>query len=139
MRWLTPSLMVLLLLTATASTLAGTVWLSPHQAFASAFSGKADLAGLIVTEIRLPRVMLAIAIGASLGLSGAVLQGLLRNPLAEPGLLGISSGASLGAVVAIYFGFVAALPLAAPVFALVGAFVAAGIVLLLARTGVRWR
>ncbi|MFC6621815.1 FecCD family ABC transporter permease [Novosphingobium panipatense] len=135
MRWLTPSLMVLLLLTATASTLAGTVWLSPHQAFASAFSGKADLAGLIVTEIRLPRVMLAIAIGASLGLSGAVLQGLLRNPLAEPGLLGISSGASLGAVVAIYFGFVAALPLAAPVFALVGAFVAAGIVLLLARTG----
>ena len=52
----------------------------------------------IVAEIRLPRVLLAILVGMSLGMSGAALQGLLRNPLAEPGLLGVSSSASLGAV-----------------------------------------
>ncbi|MGQ7848246.1 FecCD family ABC transporter permease [Granulosicoccus sp. 3-233] len=59
---------------------------------------------LIVTEIRLPRVLLAIIVGASLGVSGAALQGLLRNPLAEPGLLGVSASASLGAVLCLYFG-----------------------------------
>jgi len=58
----------------------------------------------IVTEIRLPRVLLALLVGASLGLSGAALQGLLRNPLAEPGLLGVSASASLGAVLCLYFG-----------------------------------
>lgn len=58
----------------------------------------------IVAEIRLPRVLLAILVGASLGMSGAALQGLLRNPLAEPGLLGVSSSASLGAVLCLYFG-----------------------------------
>lgn len=59
----------------------------------------------IVTEIRLPRVLLAILVGMALGMSGAALQGLLRNPLAEPGLLGVSSSASLGAVLCLYFGF----------------------------------
>ncbi|NMG04244.1 iron chelate uptake ABC transporter family permease subunit [Azoarcus taiwanensis] len=61
----------------------------------------------IVTEIRLPRVLLAILVGASLGLAGAALQGLLRNPLAEPGLLGVSASASLGAVLCLYFGLAA--------------------------------
>jgi iron complex transport system permease protein len=59
---------------------------------------------LIVREIRLPRVLLAWLVGLALGASGAALQGLLRNPLAEPGLLGISASASLGAVLALYFG-----------------------------------
>lgn len=59
----------------------------------------------IVTEIRLPRILLAMLVGASLGMSGAALQGLLRNPLAEPGLLGVSASASLGAVSCLYFGF----------------------------------
>ena len=81
------------------SLLAGRVWFSPAD-----IVGGSQLAGLIVTELRLPRTVLAIAVGAALGLSGAVLQGLTRNPLAEPGLLGVSMGASLGAVVAIYFG-----------------------------------
>lgn len=62
---------------------------------------------IIVAEIRLPRVLLAILVGASLGMAGAALQGLLRNPLAEPGLLGISSSASLGAVLCLYFGLAA--------------------------------
>ena len=59
---------------------------------------------LIILDLRLPRLLLAIVVGASLGIAGAALQGLLRNPLAEPGLLGISSCASLGAVVCLYFG-----------------------------------
>jgi len=58
----------------------------------------------IVQEIRLPRVVLAVLVGMSLGVAGAALQGLLRNPLAEPGLLGVSSSAGLGAVLCIYFG-----------------------------------
>jgi len=62
------------------------------------------LARQIVLEIRLPRTVLAVLVGASLGLSGAVLQALLRNPLADPGVLGISSTAALGAVISFYFG-----------------------------------
>lgn len=62
-----------------------------------------DLAWLIVKEIRLPRTLLGMLVGFSLGLCGAALQGLLRNPLAEPGLLGASSGAALGAVTVFYF------------------------------------
>ncbi|THF64633.1 iron ABC transporter permease [Pseudothauera nasutitermitis] len=61
----------------------------------------------IVAEIRLPRVLLAILVGAALGMAGAALQGLLRNPLAEPGLLGVSASASLGAVLCLYFGLAA--------------------------------
>lgn len=64
----------------------------------------AETAWLILSEVRLPRTLLAMTVGASLGLSGAVLQGLLRNPLAEPALLGASSSAALGAVAVFYFG-----------------------------------
>ncbi len=64
----------------------------------------ADIAWLILSQVRLPRTLLALLVGASLGLSGAVLQGLLRNPLAEPALLGASSSAALGAVTLFYFG-----------------------------------
>jgi iron complex transport system permease protein len=106
------------------SLLAGEVWLSPALVMKSLFAAKPDLAGLIVTQLRLPRAVLALAAGASLGLSGAVLQGFTRNPLAEPGLLGVSSGASLGAVVAIYFGFASISVLAIPVFGLAGALAA---------------
>ncbi|MGD8207661.1 MAG: iron chelate uptake ABC transporter family permease subunit, partial [Thiohalocapsa sp.] len=77
---------------------------------------------LIVQQIRLPRVVLAWLLGAALGASGAALQGLLRNPLAEPGLLGISSTAGLGAVLTLYFGATSLslwlLPAAAMAFAL---------------------
>lgn len=134
-RWLVPTLFLVLIGASLISILAGAVWLQPGEAFGSAFSGADDLPGLIVREIRLPRLILAMAIGASLGLSGAVLQGLLRNPLAEPGLIGVSSGASLGAVIAIYFGFAASFVLATPLFALTGAFLTAGIALILARSG----
>jgi iron complex transport system permease protein len=84
-------------------------------------SAESRLAQLILWELRVPRTVLAMVVGAALGLSGAVLQGLTRNPLAEPGLLGISSGAALGAVIAIYTGVGFAIPLAIPLCGLVGA------------------
>jgi iron complex transport system permease protein len=62
------------------------------------------LAATVIFDIRLPRTALALLAGSALGLSGAVLQGLLRNPLADPGVIGVSSMASLGAVLAFYFG-----------------------------------
>lgn len=134
-RWLIPLLIVGLVASAVASVLAGSVWLTPREALHALLPDQPDLAGLIVTQIRLPRVILSIAIGGILGLSGAVMQGLLRNPLAEPGLLGVSAGASLGAVIAIYYGFAASFTLAAPLFGLTGAFVTTGIAFLLARGG----
>jgi iron complex transport system permease protein len=87
---------------------------------------------LILTEIRLPRTVLGALTGAALGLSGATLQGYLRNPLAEPGLLGVSSGAALGAVLSIHLGFASALALALPVAGLIGAALATFAVFLLA-------
>jgi iron complex transport system permease protein len=95
-------------------------------------------AQLVLWEIRVPRALLGLLVGGTLGLTGAVLQGYLRNPLAEPGLLGISGGASLGAVIAIHSGAVAALPLALPLGGLLGAAAATLVVLMLAgeRTGV---
>lgn len=73
---------------------------------------------IIVNEIRLPRVLLALLVGASLGCAGAALQGLLRNPLAEPGLLGVSSSASLGAVLCLYYGLAAFSPWLLPASAM---------------------
>ena len=94
------------------------------DSIAALFGGEASEIGLIMREIRLPRAVLGLMVGATLGLSGAVLQGYLRNPLAEPGLLGISAMASLGAVLAIYTGLAAAFLLALPLFALAGAVLA---------------
>lgn len=86
----------------------------------------------IVREIRLPRVLLGLEVGAALGLSGAALQGLLRNPLAEPGLIGVSASAGLGAVIAFYFGLAALSPYALPAMAMTGALVATAALLAVA-------
>lgn len=94
------------------------------DALASLYSGGDEGMGLIMREIRLPRAILGLMIGVTLGLSGAALQGYLRNPLAEPGLLGISASASLGAVIAIYTGLSAAFPLGLPLAALAGSVLA---------------
>ncbi|MET0183683.1 MAG: iron ABC transporter permease [Caulobacterales bacterium] len=118
-----------------ASMMAGRVWLPPADIAHALFSKTDDLATLVVREARLPRAILAILVGAALGLSGAVMQGLLRNPLADPGLLGISSGAALGAVVAIYYGIAQISALATPLFGLGGAFAAGALVFTLARGG----
>lgn len=90
------------------------------------------LAEIVVWDIRLPRVLLALLVGATLGLAGAAMQGLLRNPLAEPGILGVSSGAALGAVLVLYFGVVASAWYWLPIAAISGAFIALVTVYLLA-------
>lgn len=104
------------------------------ESMAALVSNKADAVALIMREIRLPRALLGLMIGTTLGLSGAVLQGYLRNPLAEPGLLGISATASLGAVLAIYTGLSAAFALALPLAALAGAVLAVVVVQAMAGT-----
>lgn len=86
------------------------------------------LAGQIAWDIRLPRDLTAAGVGAMLGLSGAIMQGLLRNPLAEPGLLGVSSGAGLGASIAIVLG-IGLVPFAVEGLALLGALIVAVILL----------
>ncbi len=85
------------------------------------------ITGAIVREIRLPRALIAFAVGAALGLSGAALQGLLRNPLADPGVLGVSAMAALGAVIAIYFNLVLISQLALPGLAMAFALGAAAL------------
>ena len=83
-----------------------------------------EAGSLIFREIRLPRSILGALVGAALGLSGAALQGYLRNPLAEPSLIGVSGGAALGAVLAIHLGLSQAIALALPAGGLAGAVVA---------------
>lgn len=90
----------------------------------------AETAWLILAEVRVPRTLLALIVGASLGLSGAVLQGLLRNPLAEPALLGASSSAALGAVAVFYFG-AGGLSYLLPVGGMAGTLVATALLILL--------
>lgn len=112
------ALVALLGTAAAASLLIGRGSAGPTFGF-----GGPDLAGVILTEIRLPRTLLALLVGGTLGLCGAALQGLLRNPLAEPGLLGASSGAAFGAVVVFYFGLAGASSLLLPLGAVTGSLV----------------
>jgi iron complex transport system permease protein len=107
-------LVVALLAVAALSVAAGKVWV-PWDAWTAA-----DPRSIIIVELRLPRTVLALVVGAALGLSGAVMQGYLRNPLADPGLFGVSTGAAFGAVLALYFGYAAQMWLL-PGFALAGA------------------
>lgn len=92
-------------------------------------------AGIVAQEIRLPRAVLALVVGAALGGCGAALQGLFANPLAEPGVTGVTASAGLGAVVALYFGLVAIHPLTLPAFAILGALISAAILYALSRSG----
>lgn len=105
--------------------------------FATVAEMDRDIAWLVLTEIRLPRALLGLLVGASLGLTGAGLQGLLRNPLAEPGLIGASSGAALGAVLVFYSGLTLSsigmgTVMLVPVGGIAGAFVALAVLYLLA-------
>jgi iron complex transport system permease protein len=117
------------------SLLAGRVWLPAGDVWRGLWSPDANLASTIVTQLRLPRAVLALEVGAALGLSGAVLQGVTRNPLAEPGLLGVSAGAALGAVIAVYFGMATHFMTAAPLLGLVGALLASMLTFALGRGG----
>ena len=120
---LTTGLLALTIAAFLLSLMAGKVWIGPADWFAD------NASGWIMAELRLPRALLGLAIGAILGLSGAVLQGYLRNPLADPTVLGVSSSAALGGVTAIVFGL-GALPFGLFGCAMAGA--ALSILLLLA-------
>jgi len=100
----------------------GPVRLSPLVVSQALFGGGTEEQRIIVQEIRLPRAILGLAIGAILGLSGAALQGLLRNPLASPSLFGAPQSAALGAVLVIAAGLADVRSFALPAAAIVFAF-----------------
>ncbi|EIZ80828.1 iron complex transport system permease protein [Novosphingobium sp. Rr 2-17] len=112
-RRLVPYLLLALALLVPLSLLAGRVWIDP-------FVPTTRNAMLILFELRLPRAVLALVLGAGLGAAGAAMQGYLRNPLADPGLFGVAPGAALGAVLSFWTGY-AASAYFLPLFALIGA------------------
>jgi iron complex transport system permease protein len=132
-RLLTGALTVAVALAFCLSLLVGPAAIGFAETVDALLSGDVGTTALIVREVRLPRAILGLAIGATLGLSGAALQGLLRNPLAEPGLIGVSASASLGAVLTFYTGLAAAFALALPLGGLAGAL--AGVLVVQALAG----
>ena len=118
-----------------ASVAVGYAPLDLGGAFADLLAGRSSVAALVLSELRLPRAILGAAVGFSLGLTGAALQGLMRNPLADPGVVGVSGAAALGAVIAFYFGFSASFALALPLGGLMGAAAATAVLLALAARG----
>ena len=110
------------------SMAAGRVWVP-----LSDWTDPSDPRWAIVFELRLPRTLLCVAVGAALGMSGAAMQGYTRNPLADPGALGVSSMAALGAVLTLYLGAGASAPWVIAVAAMAGALIA--VLLLLALSG----
>jgi len=128
---LVPALIALLAILSIASLAIGSVSLSPGELWRGLI-GEDRTAHLILIEIRLPRTLLALSVGFVLGLSGAALQGLLRNPLADPALFGAPQAAALGAVLVLYTGLVEALSFALPFAALAGALLSVFLVLAVA-------
>lgn len=118
-----------------ASLALGPVAIDLGAAIGAVFGQGPESLRLIVLEIRLPRAILALAIGAAMGISGAALQGYLRNPLAEPGVVGVAASGALGAVIVFYFGLSRAFPLALPLGGLIGAGVGVWLVYALAGRG----
>ncbi|SFO30917.1 iron complex transport system permease protein [Cohaesibacter marisflavi] len=129
---LTMTLLGLVVVLFLLSLAVGQVWINPLNGLFGASDNVTRVDQIILLQIRLPRAILGLAIGGILGLSGAVLQGLLRNPLAEPGVMGMSASASLGAVIAIYTGLTTAFAYALPIAALFGALFGVLLLLLLA-------
>jgi len=125
-------LLVGLLVAGLMSGMFGQVNLSPAEFVTALFGREDDSISLIVRELRLPRILIGMLAGATLGYTGAALQGLLRNPLADPGVIGVSASAGLGAVIAIYLGISAFSAVAVPLMAMGGALVATLILMTLA-------
>lgn len=131
-RALIPALTLLVTALLFASLLIGPAALGLGESLSALFRGEGGPVVLVMQEIRLPRALLGLLVGAALGLSGAAMQGFLRNPLAEPGLIGVSSTAALGAVLALQTGLAATFTLALPLAALFGAGASVLLILLLA-------
>lgn len=130
---LSAMLAALMLLCFVFALASGPVDIPLSKAISDKFTGVASVESLIFYEVRLPRALLALLIGGTLGLAGAALQGLLRNPLAEPGIIGVSNCAALGAVIVFYFGFAGLAWYALPLGGLLGAMLAVVLIFLLAR------
>ena len=128
-------LVALVVLLFGVSLVTGHAVAGPMDSLRALIAGDGTPLGVVMREIRLPRALLAVMVGLSLGLSGAALQGYLRNPLAEPGLIGVSGAAALGAVLAIQTGLAAVFALALPLAALAGSV--AAVLLILALAGPR--
>src|SRR6195952_2202708 len=128
----TAALVLLVVLLALISLGIGPVRLSPLTVINALFGGGSDVQQVIVREIRLPRAILGVAIGAILGLSGAALQGLLRNPLASPSLFGAPQSAAFGAVLVIALGLADVRSYALPVAAITAAFASVFVLLTIA-------
>jgi iron complex transport system permease protein len=120
---------------AAASLCVGETLFGPATALAALAGGGVDWVVVVVQEIRLPRTVLALAVGSILGLGGAALQGLTRNPLAEPGLLGASGGAALGAVLVLYSGLAAVSDWLLPAGAVAGALASVALLLAILSVG----
>jgi iron complex transport system permease protein len=131
--------LVLLALTLTLAVLAslalGDANLSLRDVLTALFHRSDSFASTIVWDIRLPRTLVGMAVGAGLAASGVVMQAFFRNALASPGLLGVSSGGALGAVAWMAFGGGALSLYLLPVASIAGAFLATGAVMMLARRG----
>ncbi len=127
------TLLVLVLFLASLAT--GPAAIGPGESLRALLLDDGGPMTLVMREIRLPRALLAVMIGAGLGLAGAAMQGYLRNPLADPGLIGVSGSAALGAVIALQTGLAATALLALPMAALAGAVT--GVALILALAGPR--
>ena len=115
-----------------AACFLGTTPLSVPRVLAALLGQAPAGDSLVVWHIRLPRAAAAFVVGAALGASGAALQGLLRNPLAEPGVLGVSASASLGATFVLYYGLADAWAYSVPVAAITGASAASALIALVA-------
>jgi iron complex transport system permease protein len=122
-------LLILLIVVAITSLLFGRTNIEMMDVINGLFGSADDPITIIVRELRLPRILLGIVIGAALGVSGAALQGVLRNPLADPGVIGVSASAALGAVIAIHLGLQLVWSLFIPIFAMSGALIATFILL----------
>ena len=120
-RLLLPLLAVCVVLAFGASLLVGPAAIGLRETVDALLAGDVEATALIVREVRLPRAFLGLLIGATLGLSGAALQGFLRNPLAEPGLVGVSASAAFGAVLMFYTGLSGLFALALPLGGMAGA------------------
>jgi iron complex transport system permease protein len=131
-RALVPVLAGAAVLAGLASLALGQVPLSPLRLLATLARQGDAVADIIVFQLRLPRAVLGLAVGAMLGLSGGVLQGYLRNPLAEPSVLGASNAAALGAVAAIYFGLAEWHAAVLPLLAITAGFIALALLFALA-------
>ena len=128
------TLAICALAAALLSLLIGTAPLPAARLIGALTGGQDETARIILFDLRLPRAVLGLAVGAILGAAGAALQGFLRNPLAEPSVLGVSSAAALGAVGALYFGLAALHPAVLPVMAVGGALLALAALFMLAGT-----